>query len=106
MGADLPSANANALVGGAAIDSRKVREGELFFASDQELIDSFDYADDPSRVIIDFSHAHVWDASAVAALDAIEQHYARHGAGVEINGLNEPSAELHETLSGRTADVH
>jgi SulP family sulfate permease len=81
-------------------------KGELFFASDQELIDSFDYADDPSRVIIDFSHAHVWDASAVAALDAIEQHYARHGAGVEINGLNEPSAELHETLSGRTADAH
>ena len=55
-------------------------KGELFFASDQELVDSFDYAGDPSRVLIDFSHAHVWDASAVAALDAIEQHYARHGA--------------------------
>lgn len=32
MGADLPSAHANSLVSGAAIDSRKVREGDLFFA--------------------------------------------------------------------------
>ena len=36
---------------------------------------------------------HPWRSSA------IEQHYARHGARVEITGLNEPSAELHETLS-------
>ncbi len=78
-------------------------KGELFFASDQELIDSFDYVNDPAHVLIDFSDAHVWDASAVAALDAIEQHYARHGSTVEITGLNKPSAELHETLSGQMA---
>jgi sulfate permease, SulP family len=78
-------------------------KGELFFASDQELVDSFNYADDPPRVLIDLSHAHVWDASAVAALDAVEHHYARRGATVEITGLNPPSAELHQTLSGQTA---
>jgi SulP family sulfate permease len=48
--------------------------GELFFASDQELIDAFDYACDPPNVIIDLSRAHVWDASAVAALDAVSTH--------------------------------
>jgi len=32
MGADLPRSRANALIGGAATDSRKVREGDLFFA--------------------------------------------------------------------------
>ena len=32
MGADLPTAHANTIFGGAAIDSRKVREGDLFFA--------------------------------------------------------------------------
>src|ERR687898_358877 len=32
MGADLSGTPANTLVGGAAIDSRKVREGDLFFA--------------------------------------------------------------------------
>ncbi|MCW2999213.1 MAG: sulfate transporter [Solirubrobacterales bacterium] len=81
-------------------------KGELFFASDQELVDAFDYPNDPERVLIDFSHAHVWDASAVAALDAIEQHYSRHGRTVEITGLNRPSAELHETLSGQMAAAH
>jgi SulP family sulfate permease len=51
--------------------------GELFFASDQELIDAFRFAEDASNVIVDLSRAHVWDASAVAALDAIETHDAR-----------------------------
>src|SRR5215211_8986567 len=32
MGADLHAAHSNALVSGAATDSRKVREGDLFFA--------------------------------------------------------------------------
>ncbi|UTI65320.1 SulP family inorganic anion transporter [Paraconexibacter antarcticus] len=80
--------------------------GELFFASDQELIDAFEYATDPGRVIIDFSRAHVWDASAVAALDAIEGHYRRHGVAVTITGLNERSADLHGALSGELAGAH
>jgi SulP family sulfate permease len=77
--------------------------GEIFFASDQELIDSFDYANDPPNVIIDLSRAHVWDASAVAALDAIETHYGRHGIEVEITGLNDRSQKLHGSLSGQLA---
>jgi SulP family sulfate permease len=80
--------------------------GELFFASDQELIDSFTYADDPANVIIDMSRAHLWDASAVAALDTIEQHYAKHGITVEITGLNERSEHLHTSLSGQLAAAH
>jgi SulP family sulfate permease len=57
-------------------------------------------------VMIDLSRAHVWDASAVAALDAIEGHYARHGVRVEITGLNDSSQDLHDTLSGRLAAAH
>ena len=78
----------------------------VFFASDQDLIDAFDYAGDPPHVIVDLSRAHLWDASAVAAMDAIETHYARHGAQVRITGLNRPSDELHETLSGQLAGAH
>jgi SulP family sulfate permease len=77
--------------------------GELFFASDQEFIEAFQYAEDPPKVIIDMSRAHVWDASAVAALDAIETHYSRHDVEVEITGLNQTSHELHTTLSGQLA---
>lgn len=31
---------------------------------------------DPDDVVIDLSDAHIWDASSVAALDAIETKYA------------------------------
>jgi len=80
--------------------------GEVFFASDQELIDAFHYAEDPPKVIVDFSRAHLWDASAVAALDAIETHYRRHDVELEITGLNPRSARLHESLSGQVAAAH
>jgi sulfate permease, SulP family len=80
--------------------------GEVFFASDQELIDAFHYAEDPPKVIVDFSRAHLWDASAIAALDAIETHYRRHDVKLEITGLNARSDELHQTLSGQLEAVH
>ncbi|GGU97710.1 sodium-independent anion transporter [Streptomyces litmocidini] len=74
--------------------------GQLFFASSNELAGRFDYAGDPDRIVIDLSAAHIWDASSVAALDAVEHRYAQRGKTVEITGLNEPSAGLHGSLSG------
>ncbi|MER7726860.1 SulP family inorganic anion transporter [Streptomyces sp. NPDC096323] len=74
--------------------------GELFFASSNDLVGRFDYAGDPQRVVIDLSAAHIWDASSVAALDAIETKYAQRGKTVEIIGLNDPSADLHGRLTG------
>ncbi|BCK66595.1 hypothetical protein Srufu_005480 [Streptomyces libani subsp. rufus] len=80
--------------------------GELFFASSDDLVGQFDYTGDPDKVIIDLSAAHVWDASSVAALDAIETKYAQRGKTVEITGLNDPSAHLHDKLSGELAAGH
>jgi len=80
--------------------------GELFFASDQDLIDAFRYAEDPPRVVIDLSRAHLWDASAVAALDAIAGHYDRHGVALEVTGLNARSERLRNDLSGRLVAAH
>ncbi|MDX2528404.1 SulP family inorganic anion transporter [Streptomyces europaeiscabiei] len=80
--------------------------GELFFASSNDLVGQFDYATDPGKVVIDLSAAHIWDASSVAALDAIENKYAQRGKTVEIIGLNEPSARIHKTLSGELAGGH
>ena len=74
--------------------------GALFFASSNDLYTQFDYAADPDHVVIDLSQSHVWDASTVAALDAITTKYARKGTSVEIVGLNPASAERHERLSG------
>jgi SulP family sulfate permease len=80
--------------------------GELFFASSNDLVGRFHYATDPDKVVIDLSAAHVWDASSVAALDAIETKYAQRGKTVEITGLNEHSAHLHGRLSGELAGSH
>ncbi|MBT2541871.1 SulP family inorganic anion transporter [Streptomyces sp. ISL-44] len=80
--------------------------GELFFASSNDLVGQFDYAGDPDRVVIDLTGAHVWDASSVAALDAIEHRYAQRGKAVEITGLNEDSARIHGTLSGELSSGH
>ncbi|CAH0123230.1 SulP family inorganic anion transporter [Microbacterium sp. Bi121] len=75
-------------------------DGELFFASSNDLTTQFEYIDDPDRVVIDLSRSHVWDASTVAALDAIETKYARHGKRVELIGLNDASGLFHGRLSG------
>lgn len=80
--------------------------GELFFASSNDLVGRFDYAGDPDKVVIDLSEAHVWDASSVATLDAIETKYAQRGKTVEITGLNDPSADLHGKLTGELAGSH
>ncbi|GAA2274104.1 sodium-independent anion transporter [Streptomyces ruber] len=80
--------------------------GNLFFASSNDLVHQFDYRNDPDRVVIDLSGTHVWDASSVAALDAIETRYAQRGKTVEITGLNESSAHLHGRLSGELTAGH
>jgi SulP family sulfate permease len=80
--------------------------GELFFASSNDVVYQFRYADDPDHVLIDLSDSHVWDASTVAALDAITTKYRTKGKHVEIVGLNHDSAHRHGLLSGRLGADH
>jgi len=80
--------------------------GELFFATSNDLYTQFDYVGAPRNVIIDLSEAHVWDASSVAALDAITHKFAAKGKDVKIIGLNESSAAIHDRLTGRLAGAH
>lgn len=47
-------------------------EGEVFFASSNDISSHFDDVDDPELVIIDVTKSHVWDALTVATLDSIE----------------------------------
>ncbi|UTR80760.1 MULTISPECIES: SulP family inorganic anion transporter [Streptomyces] len=80
--------------------------GELFFASSNDLVYQFNYKDDPDDVVIDLSGTHIWDASSVAALDAIETKYAQRGKKVTIVGLNKASAEMHGKLAGQLTVGH
>ncbi|MFI8595447.1 SulP family inorganic anion transporter [Microbacterium sp. NPDC078428] len=81
-------------------------DGELFFASSNDLTTQFDYAGDPDRIVIDMSRSHVWDASTVAALDAIVNKYERHGKRVVIEGMNETASAFHGRLSGGLGAGH
>ncbi|MCG8917711.1 SulP family inorganic anion transporter [Actinokineospora sp. PR83] len=80
--------------------------GELFFASSNDLVHQFDYAGDPDTVIIDLAAAHIWDASSVAALDAITTKYAARGKTAQITGLNHHSAKIHNSLTGELTGTH
>jgi SulP family sulfate permease len=80
--------------------------GELFFASSNDLTTQFEYADDPQRIIIDMSNSHIWDASTVAALDAITTKYEHHGKRVIIEGMNEASSRIHTRLAGKLGAGH
>ena len=80
--------------------------GALFFASSNDLYSQFDYAGDPDDVVIDLSNAHVWDASTVAALDAITHKYETRGKNVEIVGLTGHSADRYERHTGQLTGAH
>lgn len=73
--------------------------GEVFFASAVQFSNSFDYLHATKRVLIDLTHAHFWDTSAVAALDRVVIKLRRHGAEVEVIGLNQASESLVERLA-------
>ncbi|MBC9936859.1 MULTISPECIES: SulP family inorganic anion transporter [unclassified Leucobacter] len=81
--------------------ARYTVEGELFFASSNDLVTQFSYAEDPGRVVIDFSRSHLWDASTVAALDSVQAKYAARGIDVELVGLNEASTRIRQRLGGK-----
>ncbi len=70
--------------------------GQVFFASSTSFVDAFDYSEVPERVRIDVSAAHFWDITAIGALDDIVLKLRRHGAQVEVIGLNEASATMVE----------
>ena len=75
-------------------------EGELFFASSNDLTTLFEYQDDPQEIIIDVTNSHIWDESTVAALDSITTKYESLGKTVYIKGMNLASKSLHEKIAG------
>lgn len=75
--------------------------GPLFFGSSNDLVDHFDYAADPHKVVIDLSLSHIWDASTVAALDAIKAKYQGRGSSVSLVGLDDRSLAFYGKLAGQ-----
>ncbi|MCA1243257.1 SulP family inorganic anion transporter [Stappia stellulata] len=76
-----------------------VVEGQVFFASADAFTAAFDFKEVLERVTIDVSRAHIWDISAVAALDMVVLKFRREGADVEIIGINEASETIVDKLA-------
>ena len=74
-------------------------ERQLFFASVEDFNSSFDFKESLETVVIDVSHAHIWDISSVAVLDMVVLKFRREGSEVEIIGLNEASETLVDKLA-------
>mgnify|MGYP006288059215 FL=1 len=74
-------------------------EGQLFFASAEAFMQAFDFKEAVERVVIDVSHAHIWDISSVAALDMAVLKFRRDGSEVEIVGMNQASETIVDRLA-------
>ncbi len=83
--------------------------GQMFFASTTaflELIDDYDADhEEAERFVLDFRGSHVWDGSAVAAVDKVVIRERNRGLEVEVIGLNEASDGILDKLAvHRNAD--
>jgi SulP family sulfate permease len=73
-------------------------EGQLFFASAEAFMAALDFREAPEHVTIDVGRAHIWDISAVQALDMAVLKFRRDGAEVEVLGMNEASETIVDRL--------
>lgn len=69
-----------------------------FFGTMSHFVDLFDYKNDPQTIIIDFSSSHVWDHSAVTAINKTTLKYQQLNKKVTIIGLNQESKMLVEKV--------
>jgi MFS superfamily sulfate permease-like transporter len=73
--------------------------GQLFFASVTEFVESFNFNENVKEITLDFQNAHLWDDSAVGAIDKVVMKYEQNGVSVHIIGLNKDSNKLLDKLS-------
>ncbi|AXF55410.1 SulP family inorganic anion transporter [Salicibibacter kimchii] len=75
-------------------------EGQLFFASVTDFLSQIDTTERIKEVEIDLTHSHIWDDSAVGALDKIEAKFAANDVHVTYKGLNDESSRLLKAIGG------
>lgn len=66
--------------------------GQIFFSSSEKFTQSFDFKEDVKYVVIDLTHAHIWDVTSVSMLDTVVNKFKKNGIDVKVSGLNEASS--------------
>jgi sulfate permease, SulP family len=74
-------------------------KGQLFFASVTDFVSRFNFSEEVEHVVIDLSQSHLWDDSAVGAIDKVFTKYRQNSVNVEITGLNNESSLLLKKLA-------
>jgi SulP family sulfate permease len=69
-------------------------EGQVFFASAEAFIRAFDFRDSGKLIRINLTRAHLWDITAIGALDKIVLKFRQAGGEVEVLGFNDASADM------------
>ena len=73
--------------------------GQIFFASAEAFVRSFDFKEAVARITIDISRSHIWDLTGVGAVDTVVLKFRREGTEVKLIGMNEASATLVDRLA-------
>lgn len=68
--------------------------GDLFFVTVTGFLAHFDFQENVDRVVLDLTNAHIWGASAVAAIDKAVLKSRKRDIQVDVIGLNKASATL------------
>lgn len=78
------------------VDTHRLYElhGQIFFSSSEKFIQNFDFKEDIKEVVIDLTHAHIWDVTSVAMLDSVIAKFQKNAVNVNVCGLNEASTNM------------
>ncbi|WP_339494327.1 SulP family inorganic anion transporter [Pseudomonas sp. RA_105y_Pfl2_P56] len=68
--------------------------GQVFFGSADRFANAFDLNEQLETLTIDLREAHLWDITAVAALDKVVLKLRREGIEVDVIGMNRATATL------------
>lgn len=68
--------------------------GQIFFASSMQFIDSIDLNEQLQEVTLNFTEGHVWDITAVEAIEKVYAKLDSKGIKVRLLGLNRNSRRL------------
>lgn len=80
--------------------------GQMFFGTMTHFIDLFDFQDDPEQIVIDFTHSHIWDHSAVTGISKVVAKYEQAEKQVSIVGLNDESKKLVKQIGLNVPSAH
>lgn len=73
--------------------------GQIFFSSSEKFFQFFDFNESVDHVIIDLTHAHIWDITSVSMLNQVQNKFLQNNIQVEIIGMNEASRNLVDQFS-------